>query len=140
VFEGAQYDPWVTYLLPRFVMFGTLLSMLWRFRGHSVLPTKPAERLIWVVWCGYLLALGASNAARSVFGHEQRESYATFAVLAGFGFLITGGHVWGGGYLVGLAFMAAAPALAAYMNVAPLLFGALWAGGLLAFGVHYWRR
>ena len=46
------------------------------------MPTKPSERLIWVVWVGYLLSLGASNAARAVFGHEQRESYAAFAVLA----------------------------------------------------------
>ena len=87
----------------------------------------------------YLLALGAVNAARSVFGHDQRESYASFAVLTGFGFLIMGGHVWGGGYVVGLVFMIAAPILAMYTEVAPLAFGTLWAGALLTFGLHYWR-
>jgi len=114
--------------------------MLWRFRHHSVLPTKSAERLIWVVWIGYLLALGAVNAARSVFGHDHRESYASSAVLTGFGFLIMGGHIWGGGYVVGIFFMIAAPILAMYTDVAPLAFGALWAGALLTFGLHYWRR
>ena len=95
---------------------------------------------LWKVHKNYLLALGASNAARFVFGHDQRESYASFAVLAGFGFLIMGGHVWGGGYVVGLVFMIAAPILAIYTGVAPLAFGALWAGALLTFGLHYWRR
>lgn len=140
VLEGAWHDSLVTYFFTRGAMFAALLIMLWRFRHHSVLPTKSAERLIWVVWIGYLLALGASNAARSVFGHDQRESYASFAVLAGFGFLIMGGHVWGGGYVVGLVFMIAAPILAIYIDVAPLAFGALWAGALLAFGHHYWHR
>ena len=140
VLEHTWGDSWATYLLPRIVMFAALLIMLWRFRHYTVLPTKSAERLIWVVWFGYLMALGAVNAARSVFGHEQRESYAFFAVLAGFGFLIMGGHVWGGGYVVGLVFMIAAPVLAVYADVAPLAFGTLWAGALLTFGLHYWRR
>ena len=138
--EGTSYDPWVTYLLPRSIMFAALLIMLWRFRHYSVLPTNSAERLIWVVWIGYLLALGAVNAIRSVFGHDQRESYASFAVLTGLGFLIMGAHIWGGGYVVGLVFMTAAPLLAMYTGIAPLVFGALWAGALLTFGLHYWRR
>ena len=121
-------------------MFAALLIMLWRFRHYSILPTKSAERLIWVVWIGYLMTLGAVNATRAVFGHDQRESYAFFAILAGFGFLIMGGHVWGGGYIVGLVLLIAAPLLAVYADVAPLLFGALWAGALLTFGLHYWRR
>jgi hypothetical protein len=140
VFEGAGGGSPAAYFLPRCAMFAALLIMLWRFRRHSVLPVNSAERLIWVVWIGYLLALGASNAARAVFGHDQRESYAAFAVLAGFGFLIMGGHVWGGGYVVGLVFMIAAPILALYTHVAPLVFGALWAGAMVTFGLHYWRR
>ena len=140
VLESTWHDSLVTYFLTRVAMFAALLIMLWRFRHHSVLPTKSAERLIWAVWIGYLLALGASNAARSVFGHDQHESYASFAVLAGFGFLIMGGHVWGGGYVVGLVFMLAAPILAIDTGIAPLVFGALWAGALLTFGLHYWRR
>jgi serine/threonine protein kinase len=140
VLEGTSHDSQVVFFSTRGAMFAALLIMLWRFRRHSLLPTKSAERLIWVVWIGYLLALGASNGARSVFGHDQRESYAAFAVLAGFGFFIMGSHVWGGGYVVGLGFMIAAPILAVYMHVAPLVFGALWAGALLTFGLHYWRR
>jgi len=140
VLESAWRAPWPAYFLTRSAMFAALLIMLWRFRRYSILPTKSAERLIWVVWIGYLMALGAVNASRSVFGHDQRESYAAFAVLAGFGFLIMGGHVWGGGYVVGIVFMIAAPVLAMHIDVAPLIFGALWAGALFTFGLHYWLR
>jgi serine/threonine protein kinase len=140
VLEGGRHDSWVTYLLPRSVMFAALLLMLWLFRRRSLLPAKSSERLIWVVWVGYLVALGAINAARWALGHGQRESYALFAVLAGFGFLIMGGHIWGAGYVVGFVFMIAAPFLALYPNVAPLVFGALWAGALFTFGLHYRRR
>ena len=63
-------------------MFAVLLIMLWRFRHHSVLPTNSAERLVWVVWIGYVLALGAVNLVRLVVGGDQRELYAFFAILA----------------------------------------------------------
>ena len=98
------------------------------------------ERLIWAVWIGYVLALGPVNSVRFVLGGDQRESYATFAVLAGLGFLVMGGHVWGGGYVVGLAFLVAAPLLAMHTNLAPVAFGALWAGALWTFGLYYWHR
>ena len=58
--------------------------------------------------------------------------------LAGFGFLIMGGHVWGGGYVVGLVFMLAAPVLAVYPDAAVLALGFLWAGALSTFGLRYW--
>ncbi len=132
--------PWLAYFLPRSAMFAALLVMLWRFRYQSVLPTKSAERLIWAVWIGYMLALAAVNAARLVFGHDHGEVYAFSAVLAGFGFVIMGAHVWGGGYVVGAVFMIAAPLLAMYSDVASIVVGALWAGALLTFGLHYWHR
>ena len=138
--QSAWNDSLAGYFLPRSAMFAALLIMLWRFRRHSMLPTNSAERLIWVVWIGYVLALGASNATRYVFGHDEGESYATFAVLAGFGFLIMGGHVWGGGYVVGFVFMLAAPLLAVYSDIASLATGTLWAAALTAFGLHYWHR
>jgi hypothetical protein len=138
--ERTSQNPVLVYWPTRGVMFAALVAMLWRFRHHSVLPTNSAERLIWVVWIGYVLALGAVNLVRLVQGGDQRESYATFAILAGMGFLVMGGHVWGGGYLVGLVFMIAAPMLAAYPDVASLAFGALWAGALWTFGLYYWRR
>ncbi|MCA9262691.1 MAG: serine/threonine protein kinase [Planctomycetales bacterium] len=137
--RSGQATP-LTFFATRGAMFTTLIVVLWRFRYQSLLPTKSAERLIYVVWLGYLLALGVLNGTRFVLGHDQRESYASFAVLAGFGFLIMGSHVWGGGYVVGLAFMLAAPWLAYALDTAPVLFGALWAAALWTFGIRYFLR
>jgi serine/threonine protein kinase len=137
--ERSFQNPLIVYWLPRGVMYAALLVMLWRFRQQSMLPTNSAERLIWAVWIGYVLALGAANSVRLVLGGDQRQSYATFAVLAGLGFMVMGAHVWGGGYLVGLVFMIAAPLLAVHMDYAALAFGALWAGALWTFGLYYWR-
>jgi serine/threonine protein kinase len=138
--ERTWHDVVLVYWLPRSAMFAALVVMLWRFRHHSLLPANSAERLIWIVWIGYVLALGAVNAVRFVLGGDQRESYASFAILAGLGFMVMGGHVWGGGYLAGLVFMVAAPLLAAYPDFASVAFGALWAGALWTFGLYYWRR
>jgi hypothetical protein len=140
LFERAQYGPLLTYWIPRTVMFAALLIVLRWFRPHSILPTNAAERLVWVVWVGYVLCLGAVNAVRAVFRHPVSESYASFAILAGMGFLIMGGHVWGGAYVVGLAFLMAAPFLAMNAPLAPLAFGALWAAALMTFGWHYCRN
>lgn len=129
----------LAYFLPRLAMLGTLLWLLWRSRPYTLLPTNSAEKLVWVVWLGYLLAVGASNVTRLVLGHPHQESYAAFAILAGFGFLVMGGHVWSGSYFVGLIFLAAAPMLAYLSELAPLVSGLLWAVALMAFGLHYYR-
>ena len=140
VLERTWYDSWSNYVLTRSAMFGMLLIMLWRFRHHSILPTKTAERIVWAVWIAYLCGLAAINASREILGHEQRESYSAFAVLAGFGFLVMGAHMWGGGYVVGIVFMAASLTMAKSTELAPLIFGVLWAGALTAFGIHFWGQ
>lgn len=135
----AMHSP-LAYFFPRLTMFAALMGLLLHFRRQSIWPTNAAERLVWVVWTAYLLSLGAVNATNLILGREQRESYATFAILAGVGFMVMGGHVWGGGYVIGMVFLVAAPALAYWTAVAPIAFGALWAAALAAFGVHYMRR
>ena len=135
----STYGRWA-YFLPRVAMFGALLALLFRLRQRPLLPANAPERLIWVVWGGYLLSLGAMNAVRALLGRPQSDSYALFAVLTGLGFLITGGQTWGGGFVVGLVFFVAGPLLAVVPQTAPLIFGGLWALGLLAFGLHYRRR
>ena len=50
-----------------------------------------------------------------------------------------GVHVWGGAYVIGLAFLIAAPLLSVSRWSASLTYGVLWGAALLAFGGHYWR-
>jgi hypothetical protein len=53
-----------------------------------------------------------------------------------------GGHVWGGCYVIGLAFLLLAPAMALLAGSAwsPFCFGLLWGAALLVLGRRYWKR
>ncbi len=140
IYMVAQGHWQISYYVPRSVMFIALFIIFWRYRRHSLLPTNSAERLVWVVWIGYLLALWSLNAARYALGHDHQEIYASSATLAGLGFIVMGCHVWGGGYVVGAAFLISAPFLAIFQDIAPLVFGGIWAVALGSFGFHYLNR
>jgi hypothetical protein len=53
-----------------------------------------------------------------------------------------GGHVWGGCYVIGLAFLLLAPAMALLAGSpwSPFCFGLLWGAALLVLGRRYWKR
>jgi serine/threonine-protein kinase len=121
-------------------MFGLLLVAFRWFRPQSLLPVNSAERLVWVVWIAYLAAIGSINVTQLVRGRDLAESYPIFAAMAGLGFLVMGGHVWGGGYIAGVAFLAIAPLMPFLTDMAPIAVGVLWAASLFAFGIHYRRR
>ena len=137
--ESAGHDPLIAYWLPRGAMLVVLLVLLWRFRQHSMLPTNSAERLVWGVWVGYLICVGAVGVTLSAGGVDSRLLYAFSAILSGLGFFIMGVHVWGGAYVIGWGFLLAAPLLSITPKSASLSYGVLWGVSLLAFGGHYWR-
>ena len=137
--ESAGHDPLMAYWLPRGLMLVVLLVLLRRFRQHSMLPTNSAERLVWGVWVGYLICVGAVGVTLSAGGVDPRLLYAFSAILSGLGFFIMGVHVWGGAYVIGWAFLLAAPLLSITPKSASLSYGVLWGVSLLAFGGHYWR-
>ncbi len=137
--ESAGHAPLIAYWLPRGVMLVVLLVLLWRFRQHSMLPTNSAERLVWGVWVGYLICVGAVGVTLSAGDIDSRQLYAFSAILSGLGFFIMGVHVWGGAYVIGWGFLLAAPLLSITPKSASLSYGVLWGVSLLAFGSHYWR-
>jgi hypothetical protein len=121
-------------------MFVLLALVLWRGRSQSIFPTNSVERLIWVVWLGYLLGYVSMETAFYAQGRSHLEIYAAAAILSGMCFFIMGCHVWGPSYAIGLAFLLAAP-IFAYQPVASILgFGLLWGAALVIVGVHYVRR
>lgn len=137
--ESAGSAALIAYWLPRGLMLVVLLGLLRRFRRHSMLPTNSAERLVWGVWVGYLICAAAIGVTLSASGLDSRLLYAFSAVLSGLGFFIMGVHVWGGAYVIGWAFVLAAPLLSMTLKSASLAYGVLWGLSLLAFGGHYWR-
>lgn len=137
--ESAGQGPLIAYCLPRVLMLAVLLVLLRRFRQHLMLPTNSAERLVWGVWVGYLICVGVLGVTLSAAGVDSRLLFAFSAILSGLGFFIMGVHVWGGAYVIGWAFLLAAPLLSITPKSASLAYGLLWGVSLQAFGGHYCR-
>ena len=136
---AAGYGPGLGYWLPRGVMFLLLVGILWYARPYSFWPTGAVERPIWAVWIGYLIATGMADLALLVQGHDSTGRFALNAVLSGFGLFAMGSLVWGGCYVAGLVFMAAAPLMALDRGRSALWLGTLWLAALAAVGIRYWR-
>src|SRR5262249_48104027 len=56
----GQYREPIAYWGPRSIMLVLIVIGLYRYRPHSLfLPTSSAERVIWAVWLGYVLAFAS---------------------------------------------------------------------------------
>ena len=128
----------VLVALSQILQFGLMGVVFWRYRKQGVLPTSTAERHMWSVWIGYLIASGmVALIARILFGVEaQYESvlYLFFAVVAGLAFFALGSNYWGGCYGFGLAFFALPGLMFLRMEWAILEFGGLWTIALVTLG------
>ena len=65
--------------------------------------------------------------------------YPSLAAVTGLIFFVMGSNYWGRCYAFGVAFFALALLMAWRIELAPLAFGALWAGSLVAIGRHLQR-
>ncbi len=125
--------------ISQFVLMGLLFG---RYRGaRSFLPTSSAERQLWAIWIGYLLAVGISwlvSLLELMPGDQWNELalYPFSAILTGMAFFAMGSNYWGQCYAVGLAFFALAAVMALRMSLAPLEFGILWGVTFIALGLH----
>jgi serine/threonine-protein kinase len=113
------------------------LWLCWRGR-HST--TGPAERLLWTILLGQLMALCLmAVASRPSSTAEALALYPRWAVLTGLTFFIMGGNFWGGCYALGLAFFALAVVLPFCPVAGPLALGGLMATALFVMGVRLRR-
>jgi serine/threonine-protein kinase len=137
----AGIDRGLSFWIPRVAQFLMLGIVFWRFRPHTLLPTSSAERLLWAVWGGYLVAYVSMGLVLAMLGQDHLHSYGAMAVLTGLAFFVMGCHVWGWCYTIGLVFMVAGPLFVKLpnLNLAPLAFGSLWGLALLTVGFRYHR-
>ncbi len=134
-------DALSVYWIPRIVMFGILLTILLLVRRRNLFPRNSTERLIWVIWIGYLIALFAANSAFRDQEISRGEIFIISALLSGLGFFVMGGHLWGGNYLIGLMFFVGAVMLSRNPSIASIGFGTLWLFAMLFLGCHYrWSK
>jgi tRNA A-37 threonylcarbamoyl transferase component Bud32 len=131
----------------RLGQFALMALIFYRYRGsESLLPSSTAERQLWSIWLGYVLAYVIS----AMIGHEMLSRgqgqqldewtlYPFTSVLTGLAFFIMGSNYWGRCYAIGLAFFGLAALMPLNLYWAPLEFGFLWSMTFLSLGLHLYR-
>jgi hypothetical protein len=91
------------------------------------------------VWLGYLLAFSSMFWVTKAQGGGQLQMYGAGMALSGLAWFAMGGTVWGGCYLIGLGFLAAAPFMTHLDGTpwSPGVFGAAWMVTLMVVGGRY---
>jgi len=139
-------NDWPGYLLglAQFGRAGGFVLVVGCCRGWRWRPQGAAERHLWAVWGGYLLAcfvLGFSG--RVAFGFVDPALELTFyqglAALTALAFFSLAANFWGYCAVIGLAFLGLALVMAADLRLAPLEFGLMWAAVLLVLGTRLRR-
>jgi serine/threonine-protein kinase len=121
--------------------YALLGLVAWRFGAGRLRPSSAAERLLWSIWLGYILAsviLGTIN--REMEGTESTVGelalYPSKAALAGLAFFAMGGSYWGRCYAFGAAFFVLAVLIPLNLHWGPLAFGLLWCCILTGLGLR----
>jgi hypothetical protein len=117
--------------------------VFWRYRSRRLLPTSAAERQLWAIWIGYLVACTVTAAAHRLrYGLQQEFElgfYVPWAILSGLAFFVLGSSYWGWCYVLGCAFFGISLLMSLRLNWAPLEFGGLWTLALVALGLRLRR-
>jgi hypothetical protein len=126
----------------QFALMG--LTYVW-FRPRKAQPSGAAERQLWTIWVGYLLAVlfclpvTWHTMPIRTDGELTWGSYPFAALLTGLAFFVMGGSHWGPGYVFGVAFFVLALLMPLRLNWASLGFGLLWSLALAAIGLRLRR-
>src|SRR5207302_5804056 len=120
------------------VQFALMGLVLWRYRRWRLAARTAAERQLWSVWVGYVLActlLAVVN--HQLRGYEDAYRFALYpywAIVTGLCFFVLGGNYWGRCYVFAAAFFASAWVMLLDPRWAALEFGGLWTLTLLLLG------
>ncbi|HVS37565.1 MAG TPA: serine/threonine-protein kinase [Gemmataceae bacterium] len=131
-----QPVPWVVVCQAvEFLLIGVVFAL---HRRKSLLSSTTAERQLWSVWIGYIVAsvLIALSGWTEFTGEKAYQAYPYFTITAGMAFFFLGSSYWGWCYAFGLAFFALSGVMLLDMRWAVLEFGALWAVCLLILGTR----
>src|SRR5262249_38115913 len=107
------------YWVSQGCQFTIIAAAFWRFRPRTILPTNAAERQLWSIWIGYLLAVGGGGLARRALvwagvlaagpgapaNWQELLNYPSSALLAALAFFAMGSSFWGRCYALGLGFL-----------------------------------
>jgi serine/threonine protein kinase len=128
----------------RTAQFSLMGALFWRHRQHSLLPTSAAERQLWAIWIGYLVAcmvVGAVKIQMLKLGlaPDELTMYPVWATLTGMAFFIMGSNYWGRCYAIGVGFFILSAVMPLALRWAALEFGVAWCISLTLIGLHLRR-
>jgi serine/threonine protein kinase len=139
------HQPYSLIAAARVGQFLLLFGALWRQRprGRGLMPGTAAERLLWSVWIGYIIACFlASEVIRQLSGFPglyRGEYYPLYSLCAGMAFFVLGPGYWGRFYAFGVAFFALTMVMLLDLRWAVLEFGGLWTVALVLIGLRLRR-
>jgi hypothetical protein len=143
--HGPPY-PRASIVVARFVQFVLLALLFWRQRRDTLLPTTAAERQLWSIWIGYLIACGAASGGHRLMVqiHNLPDNFLTlyplWAVLTGLALFAMGSNYWGRFYAFGIGFFVIAALMAVKLDWAVLMYGIAWSATLAQVGLHLIRQ
>jgi serine/threonine-protein kinase len=135
----AHFEVWV--FLNHALKFGLMGLVFWRHRRQGMMPTTMAERQMWALWLGFLLACLLTGCANHLLSPPDRPydplpMYPHLCILSGLAFFVLGSSYWGGNYLIALAFFVAGLLMPLNLEMSALVFGLLWTGALVIMGLR----
>jgi serine/threonine protein kinase len=123
--------------------FILMLVVFWWYRRRQLLPQTVAERQLWSVWLGYIVAcILMGIILKKQFGFERLRDmveYPHFTIMAGMAFFVLGSSYWGGCYAIGLAYFILAGLMLLEPRWSVLEYGSLWGLVLALIGWHLRR-
>jgi serine/threonine-protein kinase len=130
--------------LGQFGRAGGFVLLVGYQRGWVWWPRGSAERQLWAVWGGYLLACFTRGVSgRVAFGFDDTALELTFyqglAGLTALGFFTLAANFWGYCAIIGLGFLGLMFVMAADLRWAPLEFGLAWTMVLVLLGARLRR-
>lgn len=138
-------NDWPQVLLP-ITQFGRAFAfvlLVRHYRGGSLLPQGPNDRLICSVWGGYLVtcfALGLSQRAMLGWGSPvETRLYPALSCLTALAFFATGSGLWGWCYAFGAVFLVLPFLMIADLRWSALEFAAVWFVTLTMVGLRLRR-
>ncbi|MGL4554191.1 MAG: serine/threonine-protein kinase [Gemmataceae bacterium] len=123
--------------------FVALLAVLWWYRARGLVPNSTAERQLYSLVAGYMLAcVLTSQFLRMMFDVRamyEGKIYPFYCALTGMVFFVLGSSYWGKFYAAGAWFFALGVVLAWSPDAAAygaLAFGGSWSLALVAIGLR----
>ncbi|MBY0229168.1 MAG: serine/threonine protein kinase [Gemmataceae bacterium] len=134
--------PAVVIVWMQVAQFLLMVGVLWWHRPQGLAPATTAERQLWSLFLGYMVACMLTGLMLKMMFDEEAlfkgQVYPFYCAITGLTFFVLGSSYWGRCYPVGVLFFIMGVILAQPGNAywGALSFGGLWTVTLVAIGLR----